>query len=32
VYQWVTPQIPAGWHGLVAPLASTDKTRIVIRK
>ena len=32
VYQWVTPQIPAGWHGLVAPLESTDKTRIVIRK
>jgi hypothetical protein len=32
VYQWVTPQIPDGWHGLVAPLEGTDQTRIVIRK
>jgi hypothetical protein len=32
VYQWVTPQIPEGWHGLAAPLADSDKTRIVIRK
>ncbi|HEY4107286.1 MAG TPA: L,D-transpeptidase [Polyangiaceae bacterium] len=32
VYQWVSPQIPDGWHGLVAPLDGTDKTRIVIRK
>jgi len=36
VYQWVTPQIPDGWHGLVAPLSAGagdgDKTRIVIRK
>jgi len=32
VYQWVTPQIPEGWHGLTTPLANTDKTKIVIRK
>jgi hypothetical protein len=32
VYQWVTPQIPEGWHGLVAPLDGNEKTRIVIRK
>jgi hypothetical protein len=32
VYQWVTPQLPDGWHGLVAPLDDADKTRIVIRK
>jgi hypothetical protein len=32
VYQWVTPQIPDGWHGLVAPPGGADKTRIVIRK
>jgi len=32
VYQWATPQIPEGWHGLAAPLADGDKTRIVIRK
>ena len=32
VYQWVTPQIPEGWHGLSTPLADSDKTRIVIRK
>jgi hypothetical protein len=32
VYQWATPQIPEGWHGLSAPLADNDKTRIVIRK
>ncbi|MEO8905107.1 MAG: L,D-transpeptidase [Polyangiaceae bacterium] len=33
VYQWATPQIPDGWHGLVAPLATgDDKTRFVIRK
>ncbi len=32
VYQWVTPQIPDGWHGLVAPLGGGDKTRVVIRK
>src|SRR5450432_2182337 len=32
VYQWVTPQIPEGWHGLAAPLADASKTRIVIRK
>jgi hypothetical protein len=32
VYQWVTPQIPDGWHGLVAPLENAEKTRIVIRK
>jgi hypothetical protein len=28
----VTPQIPEGWHGLSAPLADSDKTKIVIRK
>jgi hypothetical protein len=32
IYQWVTPQIPDGWHGLAAPLAEASKTRIVIRK
>ena len=32
VYHWVTPQLPEGWHGLAAPLAEGDKTRIVIRK
>jgi len=32
VYQWVTPQIPDGWHGLVAPPEGSDKTRVVIRK
>lgn len=32
VYQWVTPQIPDGWHGLMAPIADGDKTRVVIRK
>ena len=32
VYQWVTPQIPEGWHGLSAPLADAEKTKIVIRK
>jgi hypothetical protein len=32
VYQWVTPQVPEGWHGLAAPLADGDKTRIVLRK
>ncbi|HEX3777604.1 MAG TPA: L,D-transpeptidase [Polyangiaceae bacterium] len=32
IYQWVSPQIPDGWHGLVAPLDGADKTRIVIRK
>ena len=32
VYQWVTPQIPDGWHGLAASLADASKTRIVIRK
>ncbi|HWZ89978.1 MAG TPA: L,D-transpeptidase, partial [Polyangiaceae bacterium] len=32
VYQWALPQIPEGWHGLVAPLESAEKTRIVIRK
>ncbi len=36
VYQWVTPQIPDGWHGLRASLwaATNDvgKTRFVIRK
>jgi len=32
VYQWATPQIPEGWHGLAAPLTDGDKTRIVIRK
>ena len=36
VYQWVTPQIPEGWHGLVGALAAgsgdSDETRIVIRR
>jgi hypothetical protein len=32
VYQWVTPQLPEGWHGLAAPLADSSKTRIVLRK
>ena len=32
VYQWVTPQIPEGWHGLEAAPSDGDKTRIVIRK
>ena len=32
VYQWVAPQIPEGWHGLSAPLADKEKTKIVIRK
>ncbi|HTA88774.1 MAG TPA: L,D-transpeptidase [Polyangiaceae bacterium] len=32
VYQWVTPQIPDGWHGFVAPLEGSNQTRIVIRK
>ena len=32
VYQWVTPQLPEGWHGLSAPLADNEKTKIVIRK
>ena len=34
VYQWVTPELPDGWHGLKAPLGPSDaeKTRIVIRK
>lgn len=32
VYHWVTPEIPDGWHGLVAPLGNAEKTRIVIRK
>lgn len=32
VYHWVAPQIPDGWHGLVAPLGGDEKTRIVIRK
>lgn len=32
VYQWATPQIPEGWHGLSTPLANADKTKIVIRK
>jgi hypothetical protein len=32
VYQWVTPQLPEGWHGLSAPLADSEKTKIVIRK
>jgi hypothetical protein len=32
VYQWVTPHLPDGWHGLAAPLGDGDKTRIVIRK
>ncbi len=32
VYQWATPQIPEGWHGLAAPLGDAEKTRVVIRK
>jgi hypothetical protein len=32
VYQWVTPQLPEGWHGLSTPLADNEKTKIVIRK
>lgn len=35
VYQWVTPELPDGWHGLRAPLQAAgdpSKTRIVIRK
>lgn len=32
VYQWATPQIPEGWHGLGSPLADSEKTRVVIRK
>lgn len=32
VYQWVTPSLPEGWHGLAAPLAASEKTRVVIRK
>jgi hypothetical protein len=32
VYQWATPQIPEGWHGLAQPLADAEKTRFVIRK
>ena len=32
VYRWVTPQLPEGWHGLSAPLADAEKTKIVIRK
>jgi len=32
VYQWVTPQLPEGWHGFATPPLDGDKTRIVIRK
>jgi len=32
VYHWVTPRTPDGWHGIEAPLAADEKTRIVIRK
>ena len=32
VYHWAEPQLPDGWHGLVAPPDAADKTRIVIRK
>ena len=32
VYQWVTPNLPDGWHGLSAPLEAGNKTRIVLRK
>jgi hypothetical protein len=32
VYQWATPHVPEGWHGLTAPLPGSDKTRVVLRK
>jgi len=32
VYQWVTPAVPEGWHGLSAPGSDAEKTRVVIRK
>ncbi len=32
VYQWATPALPEGWHGLASPLQAGDKTRVVIRK
>lgn len=32
VYRWVTPTLPEGWHGLSAPLAPSETTRVVIRK
>jgi len=32
VYQWVTPELPEGWHGLSASLPDGEKTKIVIRK
>ncbi len=34
VYQWVTPELPDGWHGLSTSLEAGDasKTRVVIRK
>jgi len=32
VYHWVTPELPEGWHGLVAPIGEDQKTRVVIRK
>jgi len=32
IYQWVSPQLPEGWHGLSAPLADGERTKVVIRK
>ncbi|HEY4159624.1 MAG TPA: L,D-transpeptidase [Polyangiaceae bacterium] len=32
IQQWVSPTIPDGWHGLLAPEAGAEKTLVVIRK
>lgn len=30
--QWASPNIPDGWHGLLAPEAGSEKTFVVVRK
>ena len=32
IYQWATPELPDGWHGLLTPVAEGEKTRVVLRK
>jgi hypothetical protein len=32
IAHWASPVIPDGWHGLLAPEASAEKTFVVLRK